>query len=275
MANLRLPPRSSFLVQGKEKLVSPVTSAYILIKYFNGNLEYNERVAQWYLYEASYPGVWGAISEIRVLSLLQSIFSDLQLLLLTKSSNYLLSVKQTIQLDPSVLRTEYPVNPPNFFVFRNCVLTPKGPQPHSKDPHCYSCVPYDYDPSAGCPTFLSFLNDFCSGHADRIKLIRAFMRCCFESRTHVQKFIEFVGQGKTGKSTFQMALMAFVGLENCVVTTLRDLNTNVFEGSLLQHKKLIVISDTEYYTGPVSVLKMITGGDFIVGRKNMFMVPST
>lgn len=61
--------------------------------------------------------------------------------------------------------------------------------------------------------------------------------------------------------------IAFVGFDNVIVTSLRDLNGNVFEGSLLAHKKLIVISDTEYYTGSVSVLKMITGGDYISGRK--------
>jgi phage/plasmid-associated DNA primase len=41
----------------------------------------------------------------------------------------------------------------------------------------------------------------------------------------------------------------------------------MFETSLLQHKKLRVISDSEYYNGPVSVLKMITGNDIIPGRK--------
>ncbi len=37
-----------------------------------------------------------------------------------------------------------------------------------------TCI-YAFDPDAKCPTFLKFLANFCSGHKDRMELIRNFM----------------------------------------------------------------------------------------------------
>lgn len=45
-----------------------------------------------------------------------------------------------------------------------------------------------------------------------------------------------------------------------------DLNNNTFECSNLRGKKLILISDTEHYSGNISILNQIVGGDSVRGR---------
>lgn len=260
-----LPDRSKF-IKGK-KLVGPTIATELLMDSLGRRLEYNDCTNQWFVYELRGPGVWSPASDVMILSLISSVFRSLKLTEHISAPTYYSNIKQGFQCDHRILNPQYPINPREFTVFKNCVITPEGVKSHSPFPRCYTRLPYDYNPTAQCPRFLKFINEFCSDHTDRVDLIRAFMRCCIESNTFVQKFVEFVGEGKTGKSTLQTILTALVGLENTVITTLRDLNQNIFEASNLQHKKLIVVSDTEYYVGSVSVLKMITGNDFIIGRK--------
>ena len=144
----------------------------------------------------------------------------------------------------------------------------KGPlRPHPPFPACYTLLSYNFVPGAKSPRFLLFLEHLCSGYGDRKGLLRAFMRFCLCSWTHVQKFLEVVGQARTGKTTLLLLMMALVGFYNSVVTALRDLNSNSFEAYNLQHKKLICVSHTETYSGSVGVLKQITGNDYLLGRK--------
>jgi putative DNA primase/helicase len=57
--------------------------------------------------------------------------------------------------------------------------------------------------------------------------------------------------------------MALVGCDNVFVTELKYLETNRFETAHIAGKRLVLITDSERYGGPVSVLKALTGQDAI------------
>jgi putative DNA primase/helicase len=82
-----------------------------------------------------------------------------------------------------------------------------------------------------------------------------------KGRSDLQRYLELVGPGGTGKSTYIRLAMALVGLRNTHTTTLQRLEGNRFETASIRGKRLVVITDSERYAGNVSVLKAITGGD--------------
>ena len=79
----------------------------------------------------------------------------------------------------------------------------------------------------------------------------------------IQKFVEIVGPGKSGKSTYSNLAHALVGDTNAIISQLDHLEKSRFETANLYKKKLLLFNDVERYGGSVSVLKAITGRDLI------------
>jgi putative DNA primase/helicase len=84
----------------------------------------------------------------------------------------------------------------------------------------------------------------------------------------MQKFVEIIGPGKSGKSTYANLAVALVGKQNTYSTDFNNLETNRFETIAFMSKKLLLFQDMDRWGGSVSKLKAITGGDWIrVERK--------
>ncbi|NDC49626.1 MAG: hypothetical protein EBZ61_11220, partial [Micrococcales bacterium] len=92
---------------------------------------------------------------------------------------------------------------------------------------------------------------------------RAWLRAVLLSHSEIQKFVEIVGPGKSGKSTYANLAHALVGDENAMISSLEHLEKNRFETANLYKKKLLLFNDVERYGGSVSVLKAVTGRDLI------------
>jgi phage/plasmid-associated DNA primase len=148
------------------------------------------------------------------------------------SSNYITKVF----LDLKVSRNSH-IGPPLFNekirVFSNGALdlTTLELKPLSPDYFVTAALPYPYDPSAECPKFLHFLNEISEGHEDRITFLRAVYHAIIYRRTDLQLFFHVRGRGGTGKSTLATIATALVGVENTITTSLKSLNTDVFEVS--------------------------------------------
>jgi putative DNA primase/helicase len=129
-------------------------------------------------------------------------------------------------------------------------------------------LPYAYDKGAEINIINTWLNDVTEQDSDTINIIRAFLKITLTGGG-IQKFLEIIGPGGTGKSTLIRLVIMLVGESNHAATDLRNLEQNRFEAALLYGKRLAVISDSSRYGGEVSTLKALTGGDPLrLERKN-------
>lgn len=130
-------------------------------------------------------------------------------------------------------------------------------------------LPYSFDRKATCPLIDSVLDRMVDGDDELRAFLDAWLVVVLRGRYDVQAFIELVGEGGTGKSTFLDIATMLVGEENVASTDLASLEGNQFETASIYEKRLAVITDSARHRGGVSVLKAITGNDPVrFERKN-------
>lgn len=130
-------------------------------------------------------------------------------------------------------------------------------------------LPYSFNPNAKINVIRSWLWSASGQDMESVNIIRAFFKMALVGGD-VQKFLELIGSGGTGKSTLIRLLVEFIGKENHAATDLKNLEQNKFEAAALYGKRLVLISDSSRYGGEVSTLKALTGGDPIrIEKKNI------
>jgi hypothetical protein len=134
---------------------------------------------------------------------------------------------------------------------------------HSPDRPFTWQLPHHYDPQATCPKTQAWLHETVNGAHDQVQVLRAYAKAVVTRRVDLQRYLETIGPGGTGKGTYTRLLQALVGSENTFATELKHLEANRFELSNLRGKVLLMITDAERYGGPVNQLKAITGQDFV------------
>ena len=148
--------------------------------------------------------------------------------------------------------------------FQNGVLDLKTREllPHSPDFGFTAAMPYPWDPHAPAPqVVIDWLLEAVGGHADQVQLLRAFLHAVVVGRPDLQRYLELVGPGGSGKGTFMRLAAALVGICSVHSTQLSQLENNRFETAALFGKRLVLVTDAEKWRGDVSVLKSITGQD--------------
>lgn len=150
----------------------------------------------------------------------------------------------------------------------NVILNLKTRETMAYNPDIFITTRYnfDYNPDATCPKFEAFLEDFCCGYEDRKIFTLSWLKCVLFGITNYQVFIMLVGPGASGKSQMAKIAEAFAGHGKVVSTSLKGLNSDRFEIANVREKNLILISDSELYTGKLEILKQITGGDLLNAR---------
>ena len=133
-------------------------------------------------------------------------------------------------------------------------------------------LPYDYNPNAECETIIKWLKFTQDGNWGRVQVLRAWLRAVLMGASDIQKFVEIVGPGKSGKSTYANLCNALVGDENTTISTLEHLEKNRFETANLYKKKLLLFNDVERYGGSVSILKALTGRDLLRNEHKLSLI---
>ena len=130
-------------------------------------------------------------------------------------------------------------------------------------------LPYEFDEEATCPTVDKFLSQVTNGNADMQRLLVAWLWAVLYGRHDLQKFLEAIGSGGSGKSTYLSIATMLVGDSNTHSTSLEALHSDggKFETANIMNKRLTIIADSEDYTGGTSVLKSVTGGDKLRNEK--------
>lgn len=148
--------------------------------------------------------------------------------------------------------------------FRNGVLEISTGEflQHDKDNHITWGLDFDYDPSADPGPIIDWLSRTQYGDDGRVQVLRAWLRACLLAQGHeLQRFLEVIGPGGRGKSTFANLCCALVGTGNYASTTLNQLEQSRFEVASIKGKRLTLINDSERYGGSAQIFKALTGGD--------------
>ncbi len=138
---------------------------------------------------------------------------------------------------------------------------------HSADKYSLVQIPVKYDPEAGCPKFLQFLNDVLK--PKDIPIMLQFIGYCLYKTSIYEKAVLCIGKGDNGKSALLAALERFFGANNRSSVSLQDLSGGNRFASVDLYGKLVntfadLKSDKLKNTGP---FKMLVSGDTIRAEK--------
>ena len=248
MANAKEPtPAESILAQGISQ-----TDAFARVIF-----EHTRR--RWMRYEAT-EGIWQEVPEERIAGNIHNALSALCEDGFSASKLHGVTTLLKIQLGHTLTPPSRDLLPCRNGVLHLPTMTLK---PHNPEHKFTWRLPYDYDPRATCQPVLHWLKDATGGDADIVAVLRAYLRAILTRSVKVEKFLELVGPGGTGKGTFMRLATALVGIDNTHVTSLKLLEQSRFETVELIGKRLALITDADRFTASVSTLNALTGDDTI------------
>lgn len=213
----------------------------------------------WYWYNRKLDGVWSPVSDEMIGRLV--VGEAKSKLGATFKHDFIGGTIKLLKYDLAVEDWEEKLG---LIPLQDCVLDPATMKtyPHNPGYRFLWQLPYKWkDRAIGCQSVLDWFHEFTLGDADLVQMHRAYLKAVVTGRYDLQRFLELIGPGGTGKGTLQRLAMALVGEENTQVTTLKQLEGNRFETASLYGKRLVIITDSERYGGEVSTLKALTGQD--------------
>ena len=264
------PQRSKSSQAKKPDLPSAAEIAITLRGIYRDQLAFHTGIQTWYKYSAKIEGVWAPLSkeavELLVIAHLESRTS--------RAGNYSYSfVSGCVNLLKAHLLVDEWQEIPGLLPMLDGVLdlATRELLPHAQSYRLLWCLPYAWkDRGIGCQPVQEWLLETVKGDKIQVELLRAYLNCVVTGRTDLHRFLELIGPGGTGKSTYMRLAAALVGDENTAVTTLEQLEKNRFETAGIFGKRLLMITDSDKFGGEVNTLKAITGQDDIrYERKNV------
>jgi phage/plasmid-associated DNA primase len=243
---------------------NPASSEVVerLVQLYEGNMRYSLEHSQFFIYERR-TGCWAPVSKVEVLG---DIREKLVMLgsFLPKGFSIHLMNDVYAQLQSVLAFGEWHIGT-DYLLFSNGVLDVERKEllPFNKELNLTQAMPYEYDPSATCEPIIKWLKHTQHGSWERAQVLRAWLRATLLGCYDIQKFIEIVGPGKSGKSTYANLAVALVGKQNTYSTDFENLEKNRFEAASYMGKKLLLFQDADRWGGSVSRLKAITGNDWI------------
>jgi P4 family phage/plasmid primase-like protien len=164
---------------------------------------------------------------------------------------------------------------PHYLSFENGVLDTRDNQfhPHNPDFFCTTTLPYDYDPSAGCPTWLNYLHQATGGDTKLQVLLQAWCKWAIvpkdrARKSPVEKSLDLVGRKGSGKGTFLDILIALVGENNIGSAAPETFASPEGLGQLID-KRLAIDTDVSGYMQGVGNFNKVVSNE-PVGIKKLF-----
>ena len=238
--------------------------ANVLLQSYQGTLLYSQAQNCFLNYQYKSKGLWTALSETETKGEIKNRLEILKDQLLPNGYSMNLVNDVLEQLKITLIHDDwYEGN--DYLLFTNGILEviTKEFIPFNREMYMTQQLPYDYDPAATCEPIIKWLKYVQDNSWGRVQVLRAWLRAVLLSHSDIQKFVEIVGPGKSGKSTYSNLAHALVGDTNAIISSLDHLEKSRFETANLYKKKLLLFNDGERYGGSVSVLKAITGRDLI------------
>jgi putative DNA primase/helicase len=229
---------------------------------YRPKMAWNVAAKSWYWYESQKKaGVWGEIPAEEAMDI---VTCELDTLNCDYSCGF---VEGALKLLKAKLRVNNWEVRPGFICLEDCVIDTETGKEYTHEPgyRFLSSLPYKWsERSAGCQLIKDWLLEICEGREAVVQVLRAGLKATvIETGNKLQRFIELLGFGGTGKGSILRLVTALVGKENVAITDLKQLESNRFETASFYGKKAVLITDSERYTGDVSNLKKLTGDDLI------------
>ena len=237
-----------------------------LAEKYQSSLAWNTQEQEWYRCGLVNQGIWGKGSTEKIGKLVKSELKAIanKIGKAGKKPSYTISfingVTALLKYDLEVGRWD---EAEGLLPLLNGVLNLETREllPHSPENKLTWCLPYEYNHLARCEPIQEWLLTMCGGDRALVQLMRAYLLGIVTGRTDWQKYLELIGPGGSGKSTFARMATALVGQENVHTTTLHKLEKSKFEPASIAGKRLVLINDSERYAGNVDKLKNLTGQD--------------
>ena len=220
-------PKVSFTRPKKEERKrnkSDDVIANILLGMYSGNFLYSKGHEEFFMYEKTSPGLWSPLNELEAKA---DIYEKLNILKeehLPRGFGSKL-INDIYNLLKMQLNFDSWNENKNMLLFKNGVLdvSSLGLMPVQREFYLTQLLPYEYDPHAECEAIIKWLKFTQDNDWGRVQVLRAWLRAVLLSSSDIQKFVEIVGPGKSGKSTYANLCNALVGDEN---TTISNLGTS-------------------------------------------------
>lgn len=242
---------------------------HLLVQAYDDNLRYCETLRQFRLFDPS-KGHWELLSDNKMgADLMERLDVLAESGLISGYDNKLINDLKNLLSNKFTFNNWYEDR--EYLLFTNGILHAPSKKliPFNKnlkfahDLFLINRQPYAYDDKQIPSKIIDWMHWTQEGKEDRVQLLRAFLRAVLLQHHEVQRFLEIVGYGKTGKSTFANLCVALVGRDNMATTSFKEMESNKFELTNFAGKKLIVLPDQDKYGGSVGVLKNLSGGDMV------------
>ena len=247
----------------KNKAASEISD--MLLTLYKGDLRFSIPHSQFFMYQRERAGLWSPIMKVEMMGDIRNKLQDPAISKLIPqgfTARFLNDVYEQLQ---AVLCIKEWYEGNKYLLFTNGVLdvTTRELLPFKRELYLTQQIPYAYNPAATCEPIVKWLKHTQFDNWQRTQVLRAWLRATLLSTYEIQKFIEIVGPGKSGKSTYANLAVALVGKKNVYSTDFENLEKNRFEAASYMGKKLLLFQDADRWGGSVSRLKAITGNDWI------------
>lgn len=251
-------PRDTGDKKKGKQLPPPSEIAAELAETYRDKLAWESEYQLWRRYGAKNDGVWGIETVETVKGLIDAHICSKGLP--GFSAGYVSSIATLLQ---SRLEVRDWNEQTRLIPLQDGVLdqATKELKPHAPGYRFCWQLPFRWaDRATGCEPIEKFLLHIAGSQAVADVLL-AFLAAIVTRRADLQRYLELIGGGGTGKSTYMALARALAGVDNTVSSQLKHLENNQFETAKFYGKILALFPDSERWQGEVSVLKQMTGGD--------------
>jgi phage/plasmid-associated DNA primase len=258
-------PKTETVKKESRRNASADVVADVVLQMYEDNLVFSLKHNQFFMYEREGQGLWSPMSKVEVAGDIRS-----KLLQVRNKGGIIEGFNTKLindvndQLQSALYFKEW-YEGSRYLLFTNGVLDIETREllPFNRELYLTQQQPYAYDLAATCEEIVKWLKHVQRDSWNRTQVLRAWLRATLLGRYEMQKFVEIVGPGKSGKSTYANLAVALVGRKNVYSTDFENLEKNRFEAAGYMGKKLLLFQDADRWGGSVSRLKAITGSDWI------------
>ena len=141
---------------------------------------------------------------------------------------------------------------------------------HRKEDLFTYTLDYSYDPQAGCPQWLAFLNRVLP-EMESQTVLAEFIGYCLMKDHRFEKMLWLFGEGLNGKSVTLEIIEALLGSVNVSFLSLSDLTNDEVKRAGIEHKMLNISHESGKDVNP-NVLKQLTSGERVL-IKHLYVDP--